>query len=381
MIAPLGLCLVLLAGCDRQPRAELRSPGPARTAAIVNVESTPSQAIAGERIVIEAAVREADGPGSSNLRLDVRLEDVSGRESAYAPPGNEGFYFYGYRHEALPPLAGSAIIGDEGVAAIPFTLAGPAWSRTRSPVRLTLTATLRDVASGAALASSRTVLLVHPAAVYVGVRPARRFLPSGEPIEAEAIVVDAAGRVVAGRPVDIAVTEQRSYPIAPGETTEVASEERPVGRCSRVSGEAPVACRFPPERPGEYWIEARALDAQGRQVASGSHLYIHGSPAPPWQHPASPAALQLALDRESYEAGGTAEIWVRAPFEGGHGTYTIESTRNHEVHQIEIQGSIGVVSVAVVEAFASGVDVAFELEAPGAARRRARGRIRLPVGR
>jgi hypothetical protein len=353
----------------------------------VKLESSPRQAIIGQRVVFTATVLGTDERRSSDLLLEYHLDDSSGMESSYTPPGNESFYFYGYRYEKLPSLVGSASFDDEKVARIPLVLDGPEWSSTRSPIRLTLNATLWDIPSRTALTTTSLELLVHPAAVYVGVRPARRFLPSKEPIKAEAVVVDAMGNAVPGCPVEITITEQRTYPIskvhaAPrGNTLGVVSEERAVGRCSRVSGAAPVECSFPPERPGEYWVEARAFDEQKRQAVSGSHLYIHGTPAPSWQHPTSPTALQLALDRESYDVGDTAEIMVRAPFEGGHGLYTVERAGVLDAYPVDIEGTIHVVSVPVVEAYVGGVDVGFQIFEPDRTRSgTAEGHVRIPVG-
>lgn len=350
----------------------------------LKVDPSSKQVVVGQRLVVTAALGDSAKGKRSNLRLDYLFEESSGMEGFYVPPGNEAFWFYGYRFEKAPPLVGSKIFDDAGVVRIPFALDRQEWIRARTAFQLTMKIALRNTATDTVSSLLNQELIVHPAAVYVGIRPDERFLPSSDSIKAHAIVVDSNGKAVDGHPVEIRITEHRSFPARNekpgGEGIAIEIEERGVGSCSRTSKDVPVECSFPPERPGEYWIEASTFDKEGRQSVSGTHLYIHGNPAPPWQDPTSPTALQLVLDRESYDVGDTAQVMVRVTFVNGHGLYALERAGVLEARPLDIDGTISIVSVPIVEDYIGGVDVSFQMLQLGRGKRRsAEGRIRIPV--
>ncbi len=141
-------------------------------------------------------------------------------------------------------------------------------------------------------------ILVHPASVYVGLRPARAFFVLGEPIEIEAIRVDLDGRVAPG------AIEMTAAPIRGGDEA----------LCSRnVEQDAPVTCSFPANAGGPWRITARTTDPRGRPNQSERVVWVAGGPAPPATE-LSEGNVELIPDRESYAIGDVAELMVRTPF-------------------------------------------------------------------
>ena len=166
--------------------------------------------------------------------------------------------------------------------------------------------------------ASSTNLLVHPAAVYVGVRSASTFVQQGQPLEIDVIVTDVDGNPVAGRPVDVTATRV----IWQFEKNEWVEKEIEPQSCTLASSDEAQRCTFATENGGEYRITADVRDADERLNRTIFTRWVAGGEQPPVRNVEQEEVL-LIPDKESYAPGETAEILVQSPFTPAEGLLTV----------------------------------------------------------
>ena len=134
----------------------------------------------------------------------------------------------------------------------------------------TVAATVTDQNRQAIAGSSSFV--VHPAAVYVGLRSDRTVVREGERFEVEAIAVDLLGERVSGRPLDLElvhrVTERKAEEKDGRWLFTYETEEDTVGTCDLESADAPARCALTPKKAGTYLLRGSTTDAEGRATRS-----------------------------------------------------------------------------------------------------------------
>ncbi len=219
---------------------------------------------------------------------------------------------------------GSATTGPSGVASysIPATL-----QAAEGAQRFTLSATVTDQ-NGQAVASSTTVT-VHPAALYVGVRPAQYVANAGGITSIDLLTVDPNGATVGGQAVVVKVYDRQWITVkeqVPGGGRRYRSEPRDtlvttLGATSDRDGKARVAVR--PSRAGTLRIVAEIADTSGRVGRSATYLWVSGGGFATWQV-TNDDTIKLVADKERYEVGETAEVLVPAPFAGATALVTVE---------------------------------------------------------
>ncbi|MFO7681333.1 MAG: MG2 domain-containing protein, partial [Chloroflexota bacterium] len=166
--------------------------------------------------------------------------------------------------------------------------------------------------------ASSTNLLVHPAALYVGLRSERTFVEQGDPLEIEVIVADIDGEAIPGAPV--AVTANRlEWNLRNGRWLE---EEVDPQTCTLTSTTEPLLCTFNTDKGGEMKITAVVTDNAGRQNQSSFTRWVSGGERPV-QRSVELEALTLIPNQETYQPGDTAEILVQSPFADGEGLLTL----------------------------------------------------------
>ncbi|MCA9997051.1 MAG: hypothetical protein KDE56_14935, partial [Anaerolineales bacterium] len=166
--------------------------------------------------------------------------------------------------------------------------------------------------------SANTGLLVHPAALYVGLRSPTTFVEQGEPLEIEAIVTDIDGNAVAGTAVSVTAA-RLEWLYRDGQWREEPVDAQ---TCDVVSTAEPVACTFDTEKGGTVQITAVITDAQGRHNQSQLTRWIGGGRQPA-QRNVQQEAVTLIPDRQEYQPGDVAEILVQSPFTPAEGLLTL----------------------------------------------------------
>jgi uncharacterized protein YfaS (alpha-2-macroglobulin family) len=222
------------------------------------------------------------------------------------------------------------------------------------PTEVTAEATVMDVDRQAW--SARANLLVHPAALYVGVKSKTTFVERGTPIELQTIVVDIDGRAVAGR--ELAVRAERmvwSY-----QKHELVPDDAGAQECVTKSAEQPVPCTFATAQGGQYRITARVTDDQGRANETQMTMWVSGGDTPPARD-VEQERVTLIPDQKSYRPGDTARILVQAPFAPAQGVLTLRRSGIAETRRFTMDGSSTTLEIAIEERHVPNLHVQVDL--------------------
>ena len=205
-------------------------------------------------------------------------------------------------------------------------------------------------------ASSATArALVHPAAVYVGLRPERRSVRVGEPCQVDVLVVDLDGRPIPGSAVELTLSRVEPAYERDGRETHWKGTEAVVEQRSLVSGAEPVRVAFPLAREGAYRLVARTHDAQGRLNASRIHLFAGEGGVPAPIAPGEPF-LKLSLDRRVYDPGETARLVVTTPFFPAEGVLALARGGLVRTEHFTLDGPSTTLAVPVADVDAPNVE-------------------------
>lgn len=316
--------------------------------------------VGGSAVVAARASYYAGGglPGAE-VRWSVRATPGS-----FTPPGWSGWTFGGgggfgwhprpYARPVVKQLEGRT--DGEGAHAVrlEFEEAVPPY-----PSSVEAQATVMDVNRQPWTAKTR--LLVHPAALYAGLRTGRAWLPRGEPLEVEVVAVELDGKPAAGRPVEVRAwrTEWRQVE---GEWTAVEADEQ---HCAVVSEAEPVRCAFRTEKGGRYRVAATLRDDAGRPTRTELAAWVSGAEPDPRPDQAEELEVELVADREEYRPGDTAEILVQAPFHPARGVVTVLRGGIARTEAITVEGPTKVVRVPIGERDVPNLQVRVDLVGAG----------------
>ncbi len=295
--------------------------------------------------------------------------DVTAQPGSYTPPNWPDFTFgqwtpwwrfdYGYfggpGQESYAGFAGRTDATGAHYLRINFLSA-----QEPRPYSVTAAARVMDVNRQAWAAS--TSLLVHPAALYVGLRSESYFVRPGTPLKIDAIVTDLDGEPQPGVPVQMrAVRLEWKY--EQGEWREV---EEDVQECTVDSAVEPVSCEFDTPQGGRYSITAKVEDAEGRTNLTRFDRWVSGGRGRPNRN-VERESLTLIPDKESYAPGDVAEIMVEAPFTPTSALLTVGRSGLLYTETVAFDGATAVVRVPIEDAHTPNLVV--QVEAVGAAPR------------
>jgi uncharacterized protein YfaS (alpha-2-macroglobulin family) len=177
--------------------------------------------------------------------------------------------------------------------------------------------------------STRRTLSLYPASVEVGMRAIDRWVPPGTALDLDTIVVGHDGKPVRDRPIEARIVREGWQKYWEGtddgdDDEEDDDEEAPLQArraqrvevahtCKLTSGDAPIHCKWMPQRPGTYLLEATTRDDAGRTTIASQRVYVAG----PDDHPDRDrpgATVALTAKAERLRVGETAEIAFESPF-------------------------------------------------------------------
>ena len=199
-------------------------------------------------------------------------------------------------------------------------------------------------------------LLVHPASLYVGLRPKRSFVQKGEPLDVDFIVADLDGKAVAGRPISVKAVRME-WTVHRGEWKE---EEKDAQSCELTSAAAPQTCHFETKEGGGYVITAHIVDPEGRPNESEARLYVAGGKMPVAKH-VEQEVVTLIPDRKEYQPGDVAKVLVQAPFSPAEGVLTTRRAGILTTEHFTMDGATTTLSVPVAEHHLGGLEIAVDL--------------------
>ncbi|HEY5935660.1 MAG TPA: Ig-like domain-containing protein, partial [Kofleriaceae bacterium] len=165
--------------------------------------------------------------------------------------------------------------------------------------------------------SAHTTVIVHPASLYVGVKPLKPFVTKGTPIDVEMIGVDLDGKPVAGAKLDVqAVRLEWEY-----KRGEYAEKEVDPQACKAVTATVPAPCKFQTPVGGRYLVTATITDNKGRKNQSQSLVWVSGG-EPRRARSIEQETIEIVPDKAEYAPGTTAEVLVATPFYPAEGIVT-----------------------------------------------------------
>jgi len=208
--------------------------------------------------------------------------------------------------------------------------------------------------------AGRTSVLVHPAGLYVGVAAGSSVVRSGKPLAADLVVVDWAGKRLAGREIEVSLVRREwknTFDPETGRWTSAVVDEDAGAQkvVSGPNGEAKVS--FTPEKGGSYRIVARARDPQGRISQSARFVFVIGDQYVSWLREDGDR-INLVSDKASYAPGDTAEILIPSPFAEDHlALVTVERGRIVQYEIIQVRGGTAVYRLPIMDRYAPNIFV------------------------
>ncbi|HUS63453.1 MAG TPA: alpha-2-macroglobulin family protein [Kofleriaceae bacterium] len=295
-------------------------------------------------VTVKAQYYAGGGLANADVVWNVRSEPAD-----FAPPGRSDFAFgiwepwwtrhrRGYQDESKTDrLEGKTDAIGQHILHLDFLSIKPP-----RPMSVVAEAYVMDVNRQQWAASS--ALLVHPSALYVGLKQERYFVDQGVPIEVQAIAVDHDGKAAVGAAIDMkAVRLDWSY-----RKGEWKQEEADPQGCAVVAAEGARKCTFATPEGGTYRITATVTDAAGRPNQTQILVWVSGGDVPPERNVAQ-QEVTIIPDAKEYRPGQTAKLLVQAPFFPAHGLLTLRRSGIVETRAFELKGPTATLEVPVTE--------------------------------
>ncbi|MHB8878114.1 MAG: MG2 domain-containing protein, partial [Myxococcaceae bacterium] len=295
----------------------------------VDVELLKKSLVAGEALEGTVFARYLFGGAMANARAKwSALREIT----TFEPENGKGFTFgqETWWWDDNEPTPGSGFFGSgEGQLDAKGALAvkaGVTEAPGEKPYRYTLEAEVEDVNRQSV--AGRAEVTVHPASYYVGLRAPAGFMQEGFEYGLETLVLDTAGKRVAGRTVDVAISSRTWKSVKKKDATggfSTVSEpvETQVATCSLDSADGPVPCKFKPASAGFYIVRAQVADDQKRKHSASIGLYATGAGFVAWQRNDTDR-IDLLADKTSYDVGEVAHVLVKSPYPEAKALLTVE---------------------------------------------------------
>ncbi|HYH41801.1 MAG TPA: alpha-2-macroglobulin family protein [Burkholderiales bacterium] len=215
--------------------------------------------------------------------------------------------------------------------------------------------------NGEVLAVASRVPL-HPSGVYVGIKP-EGWAANRKAVSAQVVALDASGKPLAGRSVNVDVYERNTYSnrrrlvggfYAYDSTTEV---KRVGSGCSgSTDARGLFFCSVKPKKSGEFVLVARAKDDAGNESHANASVWVRGADDW-WFEPTDHDRIDLIAEKKRYEPGETAKFQVRMPFREATVLVTVEreGVLSHQV--VNLDGKSPVIEVPIVGTYGPNVFV------------------------
>lgn len=307
------------------------------------------------------------GAPMAGARVEWRL---ARSRNYYRPPANEGFTFQDVRPEASSSphdyynprerlwdqvfRSGEGVLDENGVLELDMDLVPT--DRYRFPASFSLEAEVIDANSQSV--AGRATVVAHWAERYVGLALSKAVVKAGESVTASAVVTRISGeRLKAEATVQLLKTKWTAVEAEEDGVyrKEWKFEEVEVGRCAIQAGEEAGSCSLTPKEPGEYLIRASTKDVKGRPAYAAEFLWVAGETEPSWL--GSSKEVELIPDKKEYQAGDTARILVRSPFQQARGVAFISREGATLLTPVEVRGGSATVEIPVEGLYAPSVSV------------------------
>jgi alpha-2-macroglobulin len=338
----------------------------------VTLEADPGPHVIRDVVALELLAKYYGGGGLPRAPVEWR---VTPEPATYAPPGWDRWSFgrtplWWLRQAASGPpqtLSGTTDAAGSHRVRAELLDVDPPFSTA-----LRVEAQVQDVSRQAG--SGNATVLVHPAALNVGLRVQRAWIRPGDSLAVGVVVVDHSGRMVPGRRVEL-VRERVTWTWTPGRAAEEQVRDSTTV-CDVVSAAEPSFCNVALGEPGMYRLRADVRDDNGRISRTEVTIWVPGGAAPPRPDPAS---FELTPDRAEYQPGDTARVIIGAPFFPAEGLLTVRRAGVVASERFRITGATHELRVPITEEHIAGAIVHVELVDTRRATRSASSETRLAV--
>jgi uncharacterized protein YfaS (alpha-2-macroglobulin family) len=197
---------------------------------------------------------------------------------------------------------------------------------------------------------------------------APRFMPQATAIPLQYLMVDAAGKPIAGRPITLRLLRRQWSSILQASDfsdgkakyqTEVVDEtllERTV-----TSGADAEKLSLPIDRAGVYIVQLEAADALGRLQTVSLDLFAGGANGVTWSRPPA-TTFQVTTDKPAYVPGDTAKLILQSPFQTARALAILELPGGENTYQwLDVKNGYAVYSLPITRDFMPRIPVHFVL--------------------
>jgi uncharacterized protein YfaS (alpha-2-macroglobulin family) len=201
-----------------------------------------------------------------------------------------------------------------------------------------------------------------PSAYVVGLKP-DGWLLTKDAVKFQAVVLDTAGKPVAGVPVGVdffvrQTSSHRRRLVGGFYAYEHSSEIKRLGEaCSGVTdARGLLLCETRAPAEGDLILRARASDPQGRTAATQREIWIGGDEEQ-WFAAGDHDRIDLLPSKKGYEPGETATLQVRSPFRHATVLVTVEREGILDGYVRRLSGREQVVRIPIKASYAPNVFV------------------------
>ena len=201
-----------------------------------------------------------------------------------------------------------------------------------------------------------TALLVHPSALYVGVRTPRSFVRRGDSFKIETITTDLDGKAMC-RPQ----SQNRSdFERLAARRRLLENVEVDRQTCEITSTETVAACDLTAKEGGVYSITATVFDDRERPNESEIQLWVEGAQTEP-KRGIEKENVMLIPDKKEYAPDETAEILVSSPFVPAEGVLTLRRNGIVKTERFTMNESSTVLQIPIEERYLPNIHAQVDL--------------------
>jgi alpha-2-macroglobulin len=293
--------------------------------------------------------------------------DINASQTQYTPPNRDEFVFgewvpwWGYRShyddDSRPSrsrnnhwnLQGTTDGTGAHVLHMDYLSLNPAM-----PMSVTASASVTDV--NRQTWSSSSALIVHPSALYVGLKTKKSFVEKGIPFDIDVIGVDIDGKSAIGTPMEVKAA-RIDWEYKKGKLTRTEADSQ---TCNVTAAKDPVPCTFTTKQGGTYEVVATIVDSKGRPNQTKLTFWVSGGEQPPSRELAQDK-INLIPDEKEYKAGDTAELMIQAPFYPAEALVTWRRSGIVKSERFTVNGPSAVIKVPITEQMVPNMYVQVDL--------------------
>ena len=325
---------------------------------LVSVKPHDDSRLSGQPVKAVVEGRYLFGGAMAGAEVRWSMHSAPGR---FEPENADGFVFgrrFNWWDEEDTGGGGSAVasgawtLDDNGQHTVD---AGPAETPTDRPLQYTVEAAVTDV--NRQVVAGRTQFMVHPAALYVGIKGPSGFATAGEPFTVSVIARDALTQArVGGSSVSVKLQQHVWNTVhkqsATGTFT-THSEKQIVDRgycIAQIETDKEATCTFTAPESGYYEVLAEGHDKADRNAATTDGLWVGGPGYAAWMQD-DDHRVEIVSDRAggTYDVGDRATLLVQSPFPEAEAWVTVEREGVLSQRRMRLKGTATPIHIDITE--------------------------------